>query len=348
MTRTGFWRPIAGVSVIAVTALLLAACGSSSKSSGSSGGSSSSSSGTVKMALVLPCGSSDPWCNQGFNAAQQLKSQGIVNLKVTTNAPQDTSGASQVIRQYAQAGEQLVVAYSTWPDATNPVASQFSKVNFATFGIKPTQNVALFDEPIYQAAYLAGILAGGITKSNVISGAAGQDVPLCHAEMQAFEAGAKSVNPKIKQLTTYVGDWNDVAKSLQAINGQIGQGSDVVLACGGAQANAMEQAVKSHNVTGFGYVSDTSSQAPKNTAGTIIYDPYPYLKAMVDATKSGSFQPAKLYSYGLQQGGVKLQLNPQYSKAKIPAKVMAKMQKVQKEIMSGTFKVPYVPTGNGT
>ena len=51
--------------------------------------------------------------------------------------------------------------------------------------------------------------------------------------MQAFEAGAKSVNPKVKQLTTYVGDWNDIAKSLQAINGQIGQNSDVVLACGG-------------------------------------------------------------------------------------------------------------------
>ena len=347
MMRTRLKRPIIGVPVIAVAALALAACGSSSKSSSGSSGSSTSSGG-VKMALVLPCGSSDPWCDQGFSAAQKLKSQGIVNLKVTLNAPQDTAGASQVIRQYAQAGEQLVIAYSTWPDATNPVASQFSKVNFATFGIKPTQNVALFDEPIYQAAYLAGMLAGGISKSNVISGAAGQDVPLCHAEMQAFEAGAKSVNPKIKQLTSYIGDWNDVAKSLQAINGQIGQGSDVVLACGGAQANAMEQAVKTHNVTGFGYVSDTSTQAPKNTAGTIIYDPYPYLKSMVDATKSGSFQPAKLYSFGLQQGGVKLQLNPQYSVRKIPAAVMAKMQKVQKEIMSGTFKVPYIPTGNGT
>lgn len=346
MRRTRLERPVAGLSLILATALLLAACGSSSSSS--SGGGSASSGKAVKMALVLPCGSSDPWCNQGYNAAQKLKSQGIVDLKVTTNAPQDTPGATQVIRQYAQAGEQLVIAYSTWPDATNPVGTQFSKVNFATFGIKPTQNVALFDEPIYQAAYLAGILAGGITKANVISGAAGQDVPLCHAEMQAFEAGAKSVNPKIKQLTTYVGDWNDIAKSQQAINGQIGQGSDVVLACGGAQANAMEQAVKAHNVTGFGYVSDTSAQAPKNTAGTIIYDPYPYFKQMAEATKDGTFQPAKLYSFGLPQGGVKLQLNPQYSVRKIPAAVMAKMQKVQKEIMNGTFKVPYVATGNGT
>lgn len=349
MRRLGFRRSFVGLGVIALAAVVLAACGSSNNSSSSSGsgGSASSGQGGLKMALVLPCGSSDPWCNQGYKAAQKLKSQGIVDLKITTNAPQDTAGASQVIRQYAQSGEQLVVAYSTWPDATNPVAAKFSNVDFATFGIKPTKNVALFDEPIYQAAYLAGILAGGITKSKVISGAAGQDVPLCHAEMQAFEAGAKSVNPKVRQLTTYVGDWNDVAKSQQAIVGQIGQGSDVVLACGGAQANAMEQAVKAHNVTGFGYVSDTSAQAPKNTAGTIIYDPYPYLKNMAEAAKAGTFQPAKLYSFGLQQGGVKLQLNPQYSASKIPASVMAKMQKVQKEIMNGTFKAPYIPTGNG-
>lgn len=344
MTQAQLGRSIIGLSVIASVALAVAACGSSKSASGSP----PAAKGAVKMALVLPCGSSDPWCNQGYNAAQQLKSQGLVDLKVTLNAPQETAGASQVIRQYAQAGEQLVIAYSTWSDATNPVAAKFSKVNFATFGFKPLQNVADFDEPIYQAAYLAGMIAGGITKTDVISGAAGQDVPLCHAEMQAFEAGAKSVNPKIRQLTSYLGDWNDVGKSLQAIDAQIGQGSDVVLACGGAQANAMEQAVKAHNVSGFGYVSDTSSQAPQNTVGTIIYDPYPYFKAMVEATKTGAFQPAKLYSFGLAQGGVSLQLNPSYSRTKIPASVMARMQQVQKEIMNGTFKVPYIPTGNAT
>jgi basic membrane protein A len=204
MKRTSFNRSTATLSVIALAALLIAACGSSSKSSTSSaGGASAPSTHAVKMALVLPCGSSDPWCDQGYKAAQQLKAQGVVDLKVTLNAPQDTAGASQVIRQYAQAGEQLVVAYSTWSDATNLVATQFPKVNFATFGFKPLRNVADFDEPIYQAAYLAGMVAGGITKSNVISGVAGQDVPLCHAEMQAFEAGAKAVNPKVKQLTSY-------------------------------------------------------------------------------------------------------------------------------------------------
>jgi basic membrane protein A len=348
MRRTRLQGPAIWLVVVGLTALL-AACGSDNGggSTSTGAGASTTAKKAVGMALVLPCGSSDPWCNQGYNAARKLASQGVVDLKVTTGAPQDTAGASQVIRQYAQTGKQLVVAYSTWADATNPVATKFRKTNFATFGIKPTSNVALFDEPIYQGAYLAGMIAGAVTKSNVISGAAGQDVPLCHAEMEAFQAGAKRTNPKVKQLTTYVGDWNDAAKSQQAILGQVNRGSDVVLACGGAQATGMAQAIKNKNVTGFGYVSDTSAQAPKNFAGTVIYDPYPYFKKMAEDTKAGKFQPAKLYSFGMPQGGVKFQLNPSYSVAKIPASVKAEVAKVQKQIMDGSFKVPYVASGNG-
>jgi basic membrane protein A and related proteins len=344
--RPGLKATVGGLVAIALVASL-SACGSSSNSSSGAGPSGSSSGKKVKMAIILPCATSDPWCRQGDQAAKRLAPQGIIALKEAIGAPQDTAGAEQVIRQYAQSGESLVVAYSTLQDATTPVAQKYPNTAFATFGSTPSKNVALFDEPIYQAAYLAGILAAGITKTNVISGIAGQDIPLCHAEMQAFQAGAKSVNPNIKQLTAYIGDWNDVAKSQQAAAGQIDQKADVVLACGGAQANGMAQAIKAKNVSGFGYVGDISSQAPKNMVGTIIYDPYPYLKAMAEAVKNGTFQPAKTYSFGLRQGGVKLQLNPQYSVAKIPASVMAKMKKVQAEIMTGKFKVPYVPTGNG-
>jgi basic membrane protein A and related proteins len=351
MRRTRLRGPAIGLLAVGLM-MLLAACGSDNDgggntSTGAGAGASTTSKKAVGMALVLPCGSSDPWCNQGYNAAPKLASEGVVDLKVTTGAPQDTAGASQVIRQYAQTGKQLVVAYSTWADATNPVATKFPKTNFATFGIKPTSNVALFDEPIYQGAYLAGMIAGAVTKSNTISGAAGQDVPLCHAEMEAFQAGAKRTNPKVKQLTTYVGDWNDAAKSQQAILGQVNRGSDVVLACGGAQATGMAQAIKNKKVTGFGYVSDTSSQAPKNIAGTVIYDPYPYFKKMAEDTQGGKFQPAKLYSFGMPEGGVKLELNPRYTVAEIPASVKAEVEKVQKQIMDGSFKVPYVPAGKG-
>ena len=295
----------------------------------------------VKTALVLPCATSDTWCKQGYDAAKKLESEGLVDLKVTTNAPQDTAGVTRVLAQYAQSGTQLLLAHSTWQDAAFKVADQFPKVNIASYSFELKDNVAILEEPIYQAAYLAGMIAGGITKSNVIGGSAGQDVPLCHAELEAFAAGAKRVNKQVKAINTYIGDWNDSAKGKQATLAQIDQRADVVLACGGGPASGMAQAIKQKNISGFGYVGDMSSQAPKNMVGSVMYNLEPYFKAAVEDVRDGKFRPAKRYEFGLADGGVDLKLNDGYSARKIPADVMDQVKKVKQQIIDGKFKVPY-------
>lgn len=319
--------------------MLVSACGSDS--GGDDGGDSASSGDAVKTAFVAPCDSSDPWCKPGIDATEKLASEGVIDLSSTTSAPQDTAGVTQVLNQYAEAGNQLVIGYSTWQDAGVNAAKANPDVDFSTFGWETTENMAVFDEPIYQAGYLAGILAGGITKSKTIAGLAGQDVPLCHAEMEAFRLGAQSVNPDVKMLVAYVGDWNDPAKSKQAVEAQADQGADVFIPCGGAQANGMAQVLKARNLSGFGYVSDTSSQAPDNFVGTVIYNPYPYIKAMAEDVANDKFRPAKTYSFGMADGGVALELNDQFSVTEIPDDVMAQMEKKEKAIKDGSFEVPY-------
>jgi len=335
---------VAAALVAVATAFGAVACGSDDEGSGGSGGGNAASGGSkVNMAIVLPCPTSDPWCKQGFDAAKQLEREGKVNLKVTTGAPQDTAGAARVLSQYAQSGSKLVIAHSTYQDAANDAASKFADANFATVGSETKKNLALYEEPIYEAAYLAGMLAGGITKTDVIGGTAGQDVPLCHAELEAFEAGAKKTNSSVKMLSTYIGDWNDVAKGQRAAQAQIDQKADVIIACGGAPANGMAQAIKTNDVSGFGYVGDMNAQAPENMVGSIVYNLYPYFSKMVDDVKAGSFQPGKTYNFGLADGGVELKLNDAYSAAEIPSDVMSEMEKVQADIKSGKFKVPYEP-----
>lgn len=326
--------------------LFVAACGSSSDDSGSDGGDKASEGG-VKTALVAPCDSSDPWCAPGIEATDKLASEGVIDLESTLSAPQDTAGVTQILNQYAEGGTELVIGYSTWQDASAASAKANADTDFATFGWETMDNMAVFDEPIYQAAYLAGILAAGITKSNTIAGLAGQDVPLCHAEMEAFRLGAETMNDKVKMLVAYVGDWNDPAKSKQAVEAQNDQGADVFIACGGAQANGMAQVLKQRNLSGFGYVYDTSSQAPKNFVGTVIYDPYPYIKAMAEDVKNDSFRPAKTYSFGMADDGVRLDLNDGFGVAEIPEKNMKEMEKVQSQIMDGSFEVPYKPGDQG-
>ena len=316
-----------------------ASCGDDDDDGG--GGQAEGGQDKVKTAIVLPCATSDPWCKQGFDAAKALEEQGAIDLEVTTSAPQDTAGVTRVLAQYAQAGTQLLLAHSTWQDAAFDVAKQFPDVNIASYAFELRDNVAILEEPIYQAAYLAGMLAGGLTESNTIGGSAGQDVPLCHAELEAFEDGAKRTNKQVKMIDTYIGDWNDAAKGKQATEAQIDQDADVVIACGGGPASGMAQAIKGTDVSGFGYVGDMSSQAPQNMVGSIIYNLEPYFNAIVDDINNDSFRPAKRYEFGLADGGVDLQLNDGYSVGKIPADVMKQMEKVRAQIESGDFKVPY-------
>ncbi len=333
------WKAVPIWLAAVVLAAGAASCGDDDDDGG--GGQAEGGQDKVKTAIVLPCATSDPWCKQGFDAAKALEEQGAIDLEVTTSAPQDTAGVTRVLAQYAQAGTQLLLAHSTWQDAAFDVAKQFPDVDIASYAFELRDNVAILEEPIYQAAYLAGMLAGGLTESNTIGGSAGQDVPLCHAELEAFEDGAKRTNKQVKMIDSYIGDWNDAAKGKQATQAQIDQDADVVIACGGGPATGMAQAIKEADISGFGYVGDMSSQAPENLVGSVLYNLEPYFKAAVDDVKNDTFRPAKRYEFGLADDGVSLQLNDGYSVKEIPADVMDQMEKVQEQIKSGEFKVPY-------
>ncbi|MFI0411667.1 BMP family protein [Actinomadura sp. 3N508] len=312
---------------------------------GDSSGGDPAAEGKLTAALVMPCTASDPWCGQALSAAKKLESEGKIELKVTTNAPQDTAGISRVLAQYAQSGTDLVIAHSTWGDAVLEVAKKFADTHFATYGSTGADNVALLEEPLYEASYLAGMLAGDITKSGVIGGTAGQDIALCHALLKSFELGAQRVRKGTKMIATYIGDWNDAAKGRQATMSQHQQGSDVAIACGGGPANGMVQAIKATNTGGFGYMGDMRSLAPKNLVGSVTYNLVPYYTALVNDLSGGGIQPGKKYHFGLAQGGVDLTLNPDYPANARLTTAIKEMEKVKKQIVDGTFKVPYVTEG---
>jgi basic membrane protein A and related proteins len=320
---------VAAVALVAVTAAFAGLNGHST------------SKAKIKVALVLPCPTNDgSWCQNAFVAAKQLEKEGLIDLSYTSNAPQDTAGASQLFERYASKGSQLVIADSAWQDAAFAAGAKFPKVPIVyAGGGKVGGNVSTFEEPIYQPAYLAGILAAGITKTNVVGGLAAFDIPLCHAQMEAFIKGAKSVSPTTKGVTSYVGDWNDVAKGKNAALALASQKADVFVVCGGGPASGLISALKEKNLSGFGYVGDQNSLAPKQMVGSLVYNLYPIFKAIVKDVANGTYK-GKDYDLGLSS--FKLVLNPKYSVAKIPSTTLTKEKAVAADILAGKFKVPYI------
>jgi basic membrane protein A len=344
--RARSWRlPLVALAAL-VFALALASCGGDDDGddgNGNGGGEEAEATDeAVSTAIVLPCPTSDAWCKQGHDAAVALEEEGEIELEVTTNAPQDTAGVTRVLSQYAQGGSELILAHSTWQDAAFDVAEQFPDVNIATYAFENMNNVAILEEPIYEAAYLAGMIAGGITETDVVGGLAGQDVPLCRAELEAFAEGARRTNENVEFVDNYLGEWNDAALGKQTTEALIDQDADVVIACGGGPASGMIQAIAEADISGFGYVGDQSAEAPDNLVGSVIYDLDPYFRAAVEDVRNGEFQPAGSYEFGLADGGVDLHLNPDYSVTEIPDDVMQEMEQVKEEIQNGEFEVPYV------
>jgi simple sugar transport system substrate-binding protein len=295
----------------------------------------------IKVALVLPCPTNDgSWCQNAYVAAKQLQKEGLIDLQYTSNAPQDTQGASQVIERYAANGAQLVIAHSAWQDAAFAAAQKFPKVPIVyAGGGKVGGDVSTYEEPIYQPAYLAGILAAGLSKTKVVGGLAAFDIPLCHAQMVAFVKGARSVNPSIKGVTSYVGDWNDVAKGKNAALALASQKADVFAVCGGGPASGLISALKEKNLSGFGYVGNQNALAPKQMVGSLVYNLYPIFKKIVQDVANGTYN-GQDYNLGLQS--FKLVLNPKYAVRKIPATYLTKEKKVAAAILAGRFTVPYV------
>src|SRR5690606_39118187 len=124
---------------------------------------------------------------------------------------------------YAQQGYDLVVGHGfQFQEPIIKVAEDYPDVNFAIgTGFKMAPNVGVYDVKLEQGGYVMGILAGLGTESNIVGSVGGVDVSEIHRGHVAFILGAESVSPDVTALTTFVGDFNDLAGAKEAALSQI-------------------------------------------------------------------------------------------------------------------------------
>jgi simple sugar transport system substrate-binding protein len=244
-----------------------------------------------------------------------------------------TADAERVIRQLAAAGNQLIFTTSFgYMEPTLKVAKLFPKTRFEhNTGYKVAPNVSTYEARFHEGAYLLGVVAGKMTKSNTLGYVGSFPIPEVVRNINAFTLGARSVNPAIKVKVIWVDTWYDPGKERQAAETLIAQGADVL--CQNTDSPAVVQTAEKKGVYAFGWDSDMSKYGPRaqltaNTQNWGVYYVDTVRKAL-NNTWTGNRQT----KWGLKEKMVALM---PLSKA-VPADVARQFEERREAIASGKF-----------
>ena len=185
----------------------------------------------LKVAAMLGSPVEQQWVGRLHDALVMAQERGDIDYVVSENV--EDADMIRVLREYAEGGYDLIVGevYPVEREARR-VTQDYPNVAFLLGSSLHPQapNFAVFDNWNQDAAYLAGLIAGGMTKSNVIGAVGGYPIPEVNRLVGAYKQGACEANPNVKVLVTYVGSWYDPPRSKESGIAQIDSDADFIYA----------------------------------------------------------------------------------------------------------------------
>src|SRR3984957_5573620 len=290
----------------------------------------------LKVALVLPGPVSDGTFNsaavKGIKAAQAKYPNVTVSIRENTGMAQSEAA----LFEYASNGYDVVIGHGfQFAEAAKKIHNQFPKtwliVNTAKVSEAP--NLASFDNRWGDAGYVAGALAGLLTKSGTVGAVGGIPVPVIQEYNEGFERGAKRTRPDVKALSAYVGSFSDVAKGKEVTLALIEKGADVVTASGNESVIGTLEAAKEKGVLMIGTAFDSASFAPDTVVTTALINFDVNLEMAISKILDGSIEP-KNYLLGLNENGIGLAGYGKFDTAISPEN-KAKVQALLDDIKAG-------------
>ncbi|HMM87537.1 BMP family ABC transporter substrate-binding protein [Azohydromonas sp.] len=255
---------------------------------------------------------------------------------VTTYVEKVPEGADaeRVIRDLAQQGNKIIFATSFgFMEPMVKVAAEFPDVKFEhATGYKTAPNLRVYDAKFYEDAYMAGVIAGKMTKTNTLGFVASFPIPEVLRNINAYTLGAQSVNPKVKTRVVWVNTWFDPPKEADAAQSLINGGADVLLQ--NTDSSAVLQTAEKNGKFAFGWDSDMSAVAPKAHLASCIVDWGPYYIQSVRQVLDGSWQTGRTV-WGVKEGQNALASIADF----VPDDAKAKVAEVKDGMKAGTFEV---------
>ncbi|MDO5653051.1 MAG: BMP family ABC transporter substrate-binding protein [Brachymonas sp.] len=227
-----------------------------------------------------------------------------VQTSIVESVPEGPD-AERVVRDLANQGNSMVLATSFgFMEPTLKVAQDFPNVKFEhATGYKTAPNLSTYDSRTYEGAYMAGVLAGKMTKSNTLGVVASVPIPEVIRNINSFTLGAQSTNPAIKTKVVWINSWFDPPKETEAATALINGGADVLFQ--NTDSSAVLQTAEKMGKRGFGWDSDMTRYGPKaHVASAVInWGPY-YIKTVRDAL-DGKWQTNQSW-WGVKEGAIDL------------------------------------------
>ncbi|MFY9780819.1 MAG: BMP family ABC transporter substrate-binding protein [Candidatus Baltobacteraceae bacterium] len=287
----------------------------------------------VGFVYVSPIGDAG-WSYQHDIGRKQMEKAlaGKVQSSIVENVPEGAD-SERVIRNFASNGYKLIFTTSfSYMNPTVKVAQQFPGVTFEqATGYKRAKNVGTYNARFYEGRYLTGVIAGKMTKSNVIGYVAAFPIPEVVQGINAFELGARSVNPKTTVKVIWVNSWYDPGKEREATTTLISQGADVVTHH--TDSTSVAQTAEEKGVWVLSYNSDMTKYAPKKQLTATLMQWGDYYTKVAREVLAGTWKSTDVWG-GIKAGMIALApLNPA-----IPAPVKALVAERSREIVSGKLQ----------
>lgn len=296
------------------TAFSLSACGQkdaaqSNTGSASAGSTAAASSAKANEPLKVAFVYIGPVGNAGWTYAHDqgrkaLEAQYGDKIKTTyVEKVPEGADAERVFRDLADQGNKLIFGTTFgYMEPMLKVAKAYPDVKFEhATGYKNAPNMSYYDSRTYEGAYLAGIVAGKMTKSNKLGVVASIAIPEVIRNINAFTLGAQSVNPKISTSAVWINAWFDPGKEREAALALIGQGVDVLIQ--NTDSPAPLQAAEEKGVLAFGWDSDMSQHGPKAHLASATINWAPYYSKVVGDTLAGKWQQQSTW-WGVKEGAI--------------------------------------------
>lgn len=296
---------------------------------------------SLKVAMLFSTPLEEPWASVVHKALLKAQKELSVEYHFTENV--NPSDYERVLREYAEKGNDIIFidAYGN-EEASRRVAKDYPKIPFVGgSGLEPTPpNFSVFQSEIHEPLFLSGMIAGKITKTNILGAVAAIPVPDINRAVNAFRAGAKEVNPKVKVKVTFIGSFFDPPKTKEAAIAQIEAGADILF----AERYGVIDACEKKGIFAIGNYQDQNFMAPKTVLTSSIWDMWPTVKKVIEDVRAKSYRSMDYspWSY-MAKGGA--HIAPFHGmEGSIPDEVKRLIKQKQKEIVEGSFKVPYDST----